>query len=48
MDSVFFDENEPHKIENALEEKSVAIDIFVPRRSFDFWIKRLAESKKSR
>lgn len=43
MDSVFFDEDEPHKIENATEERSIGIDIFVPGRPFDFWIKRLAK-----
>lgn len=39
MDSVFFDENEPHRIENITKEKAVGIDIFVPGRSFDFWAK---------
>lgn len=40
FDSAFFDENEPHRIENVGKEKAVGIDIFVPGRSFDFWIKR--------
>lgn len=40
MDSVFFDENEPHRVENTGKEKAVGIDIFVPGRPFDFWLKR--------
>ncbi len=40
MDSVFFDKDEPHRVENVGEEKAVGIDIFVPERPFDFWIKR--------
>lgn len=42
MDSVFFPEDEPHRIENPGKGKAIGIDIFVPGRSFDFWIKRLA------
>jgi len=41
MDSVFFPENEPHRIENPTKEKALGIDIFVPGRPFDFWLKRL-------
>ena len=40
MDSVIFDESEPHRVENIGEEKAVGIDIFVPGRPFDFWLKR--------
>ncbi len=43
MDSVFFPENELHKIENPGKEIAIGIDIFVPGRSFDFWLKRLAK-----
>jgi len=40
FDSVFFNENEPHRLENIGEEKAIGIDIFVPGRPFDFWLKR--------
>lgn len=40
MDSAFFDEDELHKIENVGDEKAVGIDVFVPERPFDFWLKR--------
>ncbi len=33
---------EPHIVTNPLAETSVGIDIFVPGRSFDFWLKRKA------
>ncbi len=39
-DAVYFEPDEPHSIANALDEKSIGIDIFVPGRSFDFWLKR--------
>lgn len=39
-DAVYFGSNEPHAIENALDEESIGIDIFVPGRSFDFWTRR--------
>ena len=40
MDSVFLDEKEPHRVENIGEEKAIGIDIFIPGRPFDFWLKR--------
>ena len=40
FDSVFFDENEPHKIENVGKGTAIGIDIFIPARPFDFWLKR--------
>jgi quercetin dioxygenase-like cupin family protein len=39
-DAVYIPPNEPHLVKNPLTETSVAIDIFVPGRSFDFWLKR--------
>jgi quercetin dioxygenase-like cupin family protein len=44
-DAAYFASNEPHSIENALDEESIGVDIFVPGRSFDFWRKR-NQSKK--
>ena len=41
-DAVFIPGNEPHIVTNPLKESSVGIDIFVPGRSFDFWLKRKA------
>ena len=39
-DAVFIPGDEPHVVTNPLKEPSVGIDIFVPGRSFDFWLKR--------
>lgn len=39
-DAAYFESNEPHAIENALDDESAGVDIFVPGRSFDFWMKR--------
>ena len=39
-DAVFIPENETHIVKNMLDEPSTGIDIFVPGRSFDFWLKR--------
>ncbi len=39
-DSVYIPGNEPHVVKNSLDEPSVGLDIFVPGRSFDFWLKR--------
>ena len=40
LDTVYFEENEEHIVTNPLDENSVGIDIFVPGRSFDFWLKK--------
>ena len=40
-DAVYIPGDEPHVVTNPAEETSVGIDIFVPGRSFDFWLKRL-------
>ena len=39
-DAVYIPGGEPHVVTNPLNEPSVGIDIFVPGRSFDFWLKR--------
>jgi len=39
-DAVFIPGNETHIVSNPLAEPSIGIDIFVPGRSFDFWLKR--------
>ena len=39
-DAAYFKSSEPHAIENINETESVGVDIFVPGRSFDFWLKR--------
>ena len=39
-DAVYIPGGEPHIVTNPLKEPSVGVDIFVPGRSFDFWLKR--------
>jgi quercetin dioxygenase-like cupin family protein len=39
-DAAYIPANEPHALKNALTEISIGVDIFVPGRSFDFWLKR--------
>jgi len=39
-DSAYFPPGEAHIVTNALNVPSAGIDIFVPGRSFDFWLKR--------
>ena len=39
-DAVYIPGNEPHVVTNPLTETSIGVDIFVPGRSFDFWLKR--------
>jgi quercetin dioxygenase-like cupin family protein len=39
-DAVYIPGNEPHVLTNPLTETSIGVDIFVPGRSFDFWLKR--------
>jgi len=41
FDAVYIPADEPHVVTNPLREPSGGIDIFVPGRSFDFWLKRL-------
>ena len=39
-DTAYIPGNEFHIVTNPLRRPSVGIDIFVPGRSFDFWLKR--------
>ncbi len=39
-DAVYIPGNEPHVVKNPLDEPSTGLDVFVPGRSFDFWLKR--------
>jgi quercetin dioxygenase-like cupin family protein len=39
-DAVYIPGNEEHVVKNPLQEISVGVDIFVPGRSFDFWLKK--------
>lgn len=39
-DTAFIPGGEAHVVRNPLDQPSVGIDIFVPGRSFDFWLKR--------
>ena len=39
-DAVYSPGNEPHVVANPLKEPLIDIDIFVPVRSFDFWLKQ--------
>ncbi|UCF79590.1 MAG: cupin domain-containing protein [Candidatus Eiseniibacteriota bacterium] len=39
-DAVYIPGNQPHTVTNPLQEASVGLDIFIPGRSFDFWLKR--------
>lgn len=41
-DAVYIPGNESHIVKNPLDAACVGIDIFVPGRSFDFWLKRKA------
>ena len=42
-DTAYIPGNEPHIVKNPLNEPSTGLDIFVPGRSFDFWLKRKKE-----
>ena len=39
-DAAYIPGNEPHAVKNPLTEPSIGVEIFVPGRSFDFWLKR--------
>ncbi len=39
-DAVYIPGNESHIVKNPLATPSVGLDIFIPGRSFDFWLKR--------
>jgi quercetin dioxygenase-like cupin family protein len=38
--------NEPHVVTNPSSQASIGLDIFVPGRSFDFWLKRRSDTEK--
>jgi quercetin dioxygenase-like cupin family protein len=44
-DTAYVAGDEPHVVENVLDVESVALDIFVPGRSFDFWQERARRMK---
>nr|MBN2278072.1 cupin domain-containing protein [candidate division Zixibacteria bacterium] len=39
-DTAYLPGNETHIVKNPLDKISIGLDIFVPGRSFDFWLKR--------
>lgn len=39
-DAAYIPGGEEHVVRNPLDRPSVGLDIFVPGRSFDFWLKR--------
>jgi quercetin dioxygenase-like cupin family protein len=39
-DAVYIPGNERHAVKNPLDVPCAGVDIFVPGRSFDFWLKR--------
>lgn len=39
-DTAYIPGNESHVVRNPLDRPSVGLDIFVPGRSFDFWLRR--------
>jgi quercetin dioxygenase-like cupin family protein len=39
-DAVYIPGSESHVVSNPLDTPSVGLDIFVPGRSFDFWLRR--------
>jgi quercetin dioxygenase-like cupin family protein len=41
-DAIYIEGDVPHVVTNPLETPAVGLDIFVPGRSFDFWLKRKA------
>ncbi|RBI60365.1 cupin domain-containing protein [halophilic archaeon] len=45
FDSVWLDAWESHRVENTGDNRGVAIDVFSPGRSFDFWTDREEDEK---
>lgn len=39
-DTAYFEGGEKHIVTNALDTPAIGLDIFVPGRSFDFWLKQ--------
>jgi quercetin dioxygenase-like cupin family protein len=46
MDTAYIEGDEEHIVTNPLDEISVGLDIFVPGRSFEFWLKKQEMLKK--
>lgn len=44
-DTAYIPGDEPHVVTNALDEPSIGLDIFIPGRSFDFWLNRKSDPK---
>ncbi len=40
-DTLYIQGGEEHTVINSLDEISIGLDIFIPGRSFDFWLKRI-------
>ncbi len=45
-DAVYIPGDESHIVKNPLDDTCIGIDIFVPGRSFDFWLKRRADQQE--
>jgi len=45
-DTAYIPGGEPHVVRNLLNEPSVGLDIFVPGRAFDFWLRRKEASEE--
>jgi len=44
-DTIYIPGDEEHVVKNPLDSVSIGLDIFVPGRSFDFWLDKLKEKK---
>jgi len=45
-DAAYIPGNEPHVVKNPLDKPSIGLDIFVPGRPFDFWLKRKQDPRR--
>ena len=45
-DAAYLPGNEAHIVTNPLDQPSTGLDIFIPGRSFDFWLKRKMDLNK--
>jgi quercetin dioxygenase-like cupin family protein len=43
--AAYFPPDEPHAVINPLDTPSVGIEVFVPGRSFDFWLERMRSGR---
>ena len=44
-DTIYIPGDEEHVVSNLLDTVSIGLDIFVPGRSFDFWLNKLKKDK---